>query len=372
MGVGDIFSLFKQTFKEWSDDKASRLAAAMAYYTVLSLAPLLIVIILIVGQVLGEQAAENQIVGQLSGLVGEQAAEFIQEIVANASRPEGGLVGTVVSGATLVFGAIGLFNALQGTLNTIWEVEPESGRGIISTVLRYAFLLLIVGVTGLLVLALLLATSVIAGLTETLADLLPFSGVVVWGVNILVSLVIATLLFALLFKFVPMAKIAWRDVWLGALVTALLFVIGQFALSFYLGRGNITSTYGAFGSLVALLLWVYYSAQILFFGAEFTQVYANRYGSRLRPEAEAEPIAEGPTAPPEHLEEGREGQAAEGEARGRRARGERRPEAAQPRPPAAEPARARGGGLSPVPAPVVVVLASVVALLQAWRARQSG
>mgnify|MGYP005843860113 CR=1 FL=1 len=367
MRVGNLLSLLKQTVKEWADDKASRLAAAMAYYTVLSLAPLLIVIILVVGQVLGEQAAENQIVDQLSGLVGEQSAEFIQEIVANASRPEGGIVGTVISLGTLLFGAIGLFNALQSTLNTIWEVEPEPGRGILSTVLRYVFLLFIVGVTGLLVLALLVASSVIAGLTETLADLLPFSGVVVWVVNIVVSLIIATLLFALLFRFVPMAKIAWSDVWLGAAVTAVLFVVGQFALSIYLGRGNITSTYGAFGSLVALLLWVYYSAQILFFGAEFTQVYANRYGSQVRPEEEAVAVAEGPRTPPKHLVEGEEGEA-EDRAEGR----ERRPEVGRPREPTPARGRGEGGGLSPVPAPIVVALAAVVAVLQAWRARQRG
>ncbi|HHX43081.1 MAG TPA: YihY/virulence factor BrkB family protein [Chloroflexi bacterium] len=367
MRASDILSLAKATYKEWSDDKASRLAAAMAYYTVLSLAPLLIVIILIVGQVLGEQAAQNQIVSQLSGLVGEQAAEFIQQIVLNASRPEGGIVGTVIGSATLIFGALGLFSALQSTLNTIWEVEPEPGRGIVSTILRYAFLLLIVGVTGLLVLALLLTSSVIAGFTGMLAEVLPFGGVVVWGVNIIVSLLIATLLFALLFKFVPMAKVAWRDVWLGAAVTAVLFVIGQFALSIYLGRGNITSTYGAFGSLVALLLWVYYSAQILFFGAEFTQVYANRYGSRVRAEEEAVPVAEGPATPPEHLEGPEAGEAETHERAQRREGGA---EAAAPREGAAVPERTRGG-LSPVPAPIVVVLAAVVAVLQAWRARQT-
>lgn len=364
MGVSGIWALITQTFREWSDDKASRLAAAMAYYTVLSLAPLLIVIILIVGQVLGEQAAQNQIVGQLSGLVGQQAAAFIQQVVLNASRPSGSIVATAVSTATLVFGALGLFNALQGALNTIWEVEPGPGRGILATVLRYLFLLLLVAITGLLVLGLLLATSVVAGLTDILVDLLPFGGVVVWVVNVLVSLGIVTLLFALLFKYVPMAKIAWSDVWLGAAVTAVLFVVGQFALSFYLARGNITSTYGVFGSLVALLLWVYYSAQILFFGAEFTQVYANRYGSRVRPEEEAVTVAEGPTTPPEHLQG--EGGA---EARERRTR-EKRPEPAELAGRPETPTRAPRGDLNPVPVPIVVVLAAAVAVLQAWRARQ--
>lgn len=368
MRAGEVVSLFREAFKEWTDDKASRMSAAMAYYTVLSLAPLLIVIILIVGQVLGEEAAQNQIVGQLGGLVGQQAAEFIQQIVLNARRPEGGGIGAVIGTATLVFGALGLFNALQSTLNTIWEVEPQPGRGILATVLRYAFLLLLVAVTGILVLALLLSSSIIAGLTEVLAEALPFGATVVWIIEVLISLAIATVLFALLFKFVPMAKIAWRDVWLGAAVTAVLFVIGQFALSIYLGRGNVTSTFGAFGSLVALLLWVFYTSQILFFGAEFTQVYANRYGSRLQPEEEAVPVAEGPAAPPEHLEGEGEGQ---GEAR-ERAPQERRPEPTRPGAPSGEAERARGGGgLSPVPAPVVVVLATAVALLQAWRARQS-
>ena len=363
MRASDILSLAKATYKEWSDDKASRLAAAMAYYTVLSLAPLLIVIILIVGQVLGEQAAQNQIVSQLSGLVGEQAAEFIQQINAQRQPPRGHRrhgVGSARSSLVLWDCSVPAEH-----LNTIWEVEPKPGRGIVSTILRSALLSpLIVGVTGLLVLALLLTSSVIAGFTGMLAEVLPFGGVVVWGVNIIVSLLIATLLFALLFKFVPMAKVAWRDVWLGAAVTAVLFVIGQFALSIYLGRGNITSTYGAFGSLVALLLWVYYSAQILFFGAEFTQVYANRYGSasvrrRGGPVTGTGNAARAPGGTSWRAETHERAQRREGGA-----------EAAAPREGAAVPERTRGG-LSPVPAPIVVVLAAVVAVLQAWRARQT-
>lgn len=283
-----IRDLIKETFSEWSEDKASRLAAALSYYTIFSIAPLLIIAIGVAGLVFGHEAAMNEVVGQIRGMVGDDGAQVIQTVLQNASKTTSGIIATVVGAVTLLIGASGAFGQLQDSLNTIWEVKPKKGRGV-KGLMRDRFLSFsMVLFIGFLLLASLLLTAVLAGIGKYLSDLLPMSSVVLQAMNFGVSLTVTAFLFALIFKVLPDAIVRWRDVWVGALVTALLFSLGRFLIGLYLGRASIGSAYGAAGSLVVLLFWVYYSAQILFLGAEFTQVYAKRFGMEIVPKPNAE------------------------------------------------------------------------------------
>lgn len=273
------FNLFKQAFTEFGEDKAQRLGASLAYYTIFSLAPLLLISIAIAGLIFGREAAQGQIFGQLRGVLGPQAADTVQEMVKSAAKPKSGTIATVVGIVTLLFGAAGVFGQLKDAMNTIWNVEPKKKGGIV-TMLKDRFLsFAMVFGTGFLLLVSLVLDSAVAAAGHFVGDRLP-GGEALWqGVQLVVSLAIVTLLFALIFRFLPDIHPAWRDVWFGAVFTAVLFVVGKFALGLYLGKSAVGSSYGAAGSLVVLLLWVYYSAQILFFGAEFTQVYARTHGS---------------------------------------------------------------------------------------------
>src|ERR687886_1726795 len=285
-----IFALLKQTISEWLEDRASRLGAGLAYYTAVSLAPLLIILIAIAGFVLGRQAVEGRVVAQIQGLVGKTGAEAIQAMITSASQPKAGIIATVVSIATLLFGASGVFGALQDALNTIWEVTPKPGRGMLGMIRdRFVSFTMLLGVGFLLLVALLLSAA-LAALGKFVGGLLPIPEAVLQAMNFVISFGVITLLFALIYKILPDAEIRWSDVWTGAAVTALLFTIGKFVLGLYLGKSSAGSAYGAAGSLIVVLLWVYYSAQILFFGAEFTQVYANTYGSRVVPSPNAVPL----------------------------------------------------------------------------------
>jgi membrane protein len=290
--IKTIISLLRETFTEWNEDKASRLAAALAYYTVFSLAPMLIIAIAIAGAVFGEEAARGEIVTQIQGLVGRDGAQFIETAIEGASKPKAGTIASLISIAVLLFGASGLFAQLQDSLNTIWEVQPKPGRGLIG-ILRDRFLsfTMVLGVGFLLLVSLVLSAG-LSGLVNFLGSLLPGIGALLQIANFVLSFAVTTLLFGLIYKVLPDVKIAWSDVWSGAIVTSLLFSIGRFALGLYLGNSSFGSTYGAAGSVVIILVWVYYAAQILFFGAEFTQVYARRYGSRIVPTKNAIPLTE--------------------------------------------------------------------------------
>jgi membrane protein len=280
--VRDVWELVKQTFSEWSEDKASRLAAALAYYTVFSLAPLLVITIGIAGLVFGEDAVQGQVVAQLEGLIGRQGATFIQDMIAASRKPSHSLAATVIGIAVLLFGAAGVFRQLQDALNTIWEVEARPGRGWRGELAdRFLAFMMVLG-TGLLLLASLAFSAAFAAVGQYLSGFLPIPEIALHGLNFIVSLTLLTLLFGLIFKVVPDIKIAWRDVWIGAGITALLFTLGTLVLGLYLGKSGVASTFGAAASLAILLVWIYYSAQILFLGAEFTQVYARRRGSRTR------------------------------------------------------------------------------------------
>lgn len=285
-----VVELFKAAFADWNEDKASRLAAALSYYAAISLAPLLIVVLGIAGLAFGREAATGQVAAQITGLLGNQAAQVIQDILANSSKPSTGIISTIVGTVVLLLGASGVFGALQDGLDTIWEVQPKPGRGIAGLIKsRFLSLTMVFGVCFLLLISLAISAA-LSALGKYAGEALPMPVFVLELLNFIVSLVIITLLFALMYKFIPDVEIRWNDVWIGAAITALLFTIGKFLIGLYLGRSTIGTAYGAAGSLVVILVWIYYSAQILFFGAELTQVYTNKYGSRIRPAKDAEPV----------------------------------------------------------------------------------
>ncbi len=287
MNFKTIVGLLKDTFAEWQEDKAARLAAALAYYTAFSLAPLLIIVIAIAAVVFGQDAAQGEIVGQIQGLVGKEGAEAIQTMIENSRKPAEGSIATIISLVILFFGASGVFNALQDALNTIWEVAPKPGRGVTAIVKdRFPSFAMVLGI-GFLLLVSLVVSAALSALSNYLGHLLPSLKIVWPVVNFLFSFGVITVLFAMIYRTLPDVKIAWGDVWIGAAITSLLFAIGKAFIGLYLGNSSVGSTYGAAGSFVVLLLWLNYSAQILFFGAEFTQVYANRYGSRIEPSENA-------------------------------------------------------------------------------------
>lgn len=282
------FSILKQTATEWIEDKAPMLGASLAYYTVFSLAPLLIISIAIAGFILGDEAARGRVYEELHGLIGEQGGKATQAMVESAgSKPITGILASITGLITLLLGASGVFGQLQTSLNIIWDVEPKSSRGILGVVkdrfLSFGFILVI----GFLLLVSLILTSAIAFAAQWIGGFTQDTEVVAHVLNFVLSFGIVTVLFALIFKFLPAAVIAWKDVWLGAAITAALFTIGKLILGLYLGNASVSSSYGAAGSLIVLLLWVYYSAQILFFGAELTQVWANRFGSAVLPANDA-------------------------------------------------------------------------------------
>jgi membrane protein len=287
-GPRTLWHLIKEAAADWSHDRAPRLGAALAYYTVFSLVPFLVVVIALIGLVLGQEAAQSAILSHIATLVGDQSAAAIKDMIQRADQPSTGLVATGLAVVTLLFGASGVFGQLQDALNTVWGVEPKEGRGVWGFIKdRFLSFVAVLG-TGFLLLVSLILSSALAAFGKWFSGLLPLPEALLHLFNFVLSFVVVTGLFALIFKVLPDAKVAWRDVWVGALLTAALFTIGKYALGLYLGKSNVASAYGAAGSLVLILLWVYYSAQILLYGAEFTQVYANRLGERIVPAPDAQ------------------------------------------------------------------------------------
>ncbi len=281
MNVNALKFLVTQSFKEWREDNASRLAAALAYYTVFSIPPLLIIAIAIAAQLFERAAVQQQVIDQMRALIGAPGAEVVETILENTSESGESAAAAVISIVTLLLGASGVFGELHSALNTIWEVKAKPGRGILGTLKdRFLSFTMVLGVGFLLLVSLIISTA-LAAVNEFISGVLPDLAILAQAINFVVSFGVITALFGLIFKVVPDVKIAWRDVWIGAVVTAFLFTVGKFAIGLYLGNSAPGSTYGAAGSLIVLLLWVYYSAQILFLGAEFTQVYANKFGSRI-------------------------------------------------------------------------------------------
>jgi membrane protein len=279
----ELWVTVKETIDDWVDDNASRLAAALAYYALLSLAPLIVITVAVVGWFVGADAARGRVAGELAAVVGGEAAQGIQAVAESAQSPAAGVVSTIVGVVTLFIGASGVFGELQSSLNTVWEVAPKPGRGLMGQVRdRFLSFTMVLSVAFLLLVSL-VVTSALSAAGSFMAGALP-GGEAVWQViNFAVSLAVVTGLFALIFKVVPDAKVQWRDVWLGAAVTAVLFTLGKLLLGLYLGKAAVGSSYGAAGSIIALVVWVYYAAQILLIGAEFTQVQARRRGRNIEP-----------------------------------------------------------------------------------------
>jgi membrane protein len=282
-----LWPILKDTSAAWSADKVPRHGAALAYYTVFSIVPLLIVVITIVGLIFGREATQGYILEQIGNLVGPQSANALKEMIARAERPSTGVFASVVAGGTLLFGASGVFGQLQDSLNSIWGVRPKEGRGIWGMLKdRFISFSALLG-TAFLLLVSLVVSAGLAAFGQWFGGWLPVPEVVFHVLEVAISFALITGLFAMMFRLLPDAKIAWSDVWVGAALTALLFTVGKFALGLYLGKGDVGSAYGAAGSLVILLVWVYYSAQIFLFGAEFTQVYAKAVGRQIAPAEDA-------------------------------------------------------------------------------------
>ena len=290
-----ILPVFWSAVRAWWDDDATRLGASLAFYTLFAIAPVLLVAIAIAGMVFGAEAVRGEIVGQLDQLIGSDGARAVQGLLEGASQRRTGILATVLGGLTFLIAATGAFLELQCALNTIWRVKPRAGayvRGFLLDRLRSFGLVVAIGFLLLVSLAVTAALAALNGWLSRLSPSIPL----VWSVvNVLVSVVVATALFALLFRFLPDVRLHWRDVTTGAFVTAVLFTIGQQLIGLYLGQSGVASSYGIAGSVMILLLWVYYSCQILLLGAEFTRVYAQRIGRRPRPEsfAEKDPAALG-------------------------------------------------------------------------------
>ncbi|MEO6036329.1 MAG: YihY/virulence factor BrkB family protein [Verrucomicrobiota bacterium] len=276
--LNNVFGILKETATEWMADKAPRLGAALSYYTVFSIAPLIIIAITIAGLVFAD--AQQQIIAQVRGMVGEQSAEAIQSMIKAAQKPAQSTVATLLGFATLIFGAAGVFIQLKDALNTIWNVKESSASGVFAFIKKYFLSFSMVLGIGFLLLISLLLEAGLAIASNFVIGHLPGLAVLMKILALVISFATVTLLFAMLFKFLPDVRIPWHDVWIGAVLTAALFVAGKIGLGVYLGKMAAASAYGAAGSLVIVLLWVYYSAQILFFGAEFTQVYSRKHGSR--------------------------------------------------------------------------------------------
>ena len=276
-------SLWRETVAQWSDDRASRLAAALAYYALLSMAPLLVVTVLVMGLFFGADAGRARAISALASVVGPQGTLALQTLASSAQRDESSSIGSAIAILIALFGASGVFVELQASLNLIWEVPDRRGPLLVSYALERFWSFVMVLVAATLLLLSVISSAVLSIVAEFFQNVLP-GGHVLWQwLNFGISLGILTALFALLFRVVPDAEIRWSDVWLGSFMTALLFVVGNVLLGIYLGKSGVTSSFGGAGSIVALVIWVYYSAQIVFFGAEFTEVYAHRLGSRRPP-----------------------------------------------------------------------------------------
>jgi membrane protein len=281
-------SLFKETFKEWNADDPWRQSAVVAYYAIFSLPALLMIIVTIAGSMFGQEAVQGKLSGEISDMIGPNAAEGVETMISNAYQQENSIWMTIIGVAILLFGATGVFYQLQQSLNIVWDVEPKEDSGIKKLVKDRVSSFGVILVIGFLLLISLMLTTVLSILSDFIQEYLPsYLLYVFYIVNFVVSLGIISLLFAMIYKILPDVEIQWRTVWVGAIVTGVLFVLGKFGLGIYFGNADPASAYGAAGSVILILLWVSYSCLILFFGAEFTQVYARRYGHPMEPSAHA-------------------------------------------------------------------------------------
>jgi membrane protein len=278
-----IWNLLKISMSAWSEDKSPRLGAALSFYTVFAMPPLFMIAIFIASLVFNADSVRTQMFSEVGGLIGKKSAEAIQAAMAAQYDTHKGFVASAIAIVTLILTATGLFIELQDALNTIWRVEAKPGHGVMEFIrIRLMSFAMVVGI-GFLLLVSLIVSAGLAAATKFISGLLPGVGLLPVIASDIVSFAVITVLFAMIFKVLPDVRIAWRDVWIGGAVTSLLFTGGKFLLGWYLGRSTTISAYGAAGSVVLILMWVYYSAQILFFGAEITKVYATRFGKRVHP-----------------------------------------------------------------------------------------
>jgi membrane protein len=293
-----VIQLVKSTFSAWSDENIPRLGASLAYYTALSLAPLIVVVLGVAGLAFGKQAVQGELLWEIQSTVGKDGAALIQQLIQSASRSQSGILATVLALVALFFGATSAVVELTDALNTIWHVPPHKASGWRSMMrfmrLRFVSFAMVLGV-GFLLLVSLVVSAWLAAIGRFFGEILPIPEVALHAINLLLSFVVITLLFGMIYKVLPDVRLEWSDVGIGAAVTSLLFSLGKLLLGLYLGKSTLGSTYGAAGSFVIVLVWVYYSAQIFFLGAEFTRMYALQFGSRLGKQP-ARPRAQQPLA----------------------------------------------------------------------------
>jgi membrane protein len=274
MSAKALLQILRTTFASWNRHEAPRLGAALAFYTILSLSPLVIIVVALAGLIFSRSTAQAHILSQVQGMIGPDGGRAVESMLANAQRPAAGILGTIVGLISLLFGASGVFTELRSALNLIWEVTPEKTSGVVGLLRERFFSFGMVLSIGFLLLVSLVVSTVLAAIGKFFGGLLPVPSPVVAVLNFFLSYLGVAVLFGLIFRLVPEAKVRWRNVWLGALVTALFFSIGKTLIGMYLGKSSVGSAYGAAGSVIVVIVWVYYSAQIFFFGAEFTHAYA--------------------------------------------------------------------------------------------------
>jgi membrane protein len=310
MKLKGFWYLIRETIAGWRRDNVARLAASLAFYTVFSLAPLLIIIVGLVGIIIermqviyigvtiNEASLVDRIALETRDLIGARGEDLVRTIIAEGSATDAGLVATIVGVVTLLAGATLVFAELQNALNKVWKVEPRVVNGIIALLRARLLSFAMILVIGFLLLVSLIMSVALSAIGEFLSTLLPGSVYLMQIVSFVLSYAVITILFALIYRYLPDARIAWRDVWIGAAVTALLFTVGKTGIGIYLGNAPFGAAYGAAGSLAVILVWVYFSSQIVLLGAEFTEVYSRRYGSRILSYAEVKALADRPQEPP--------------------------------------------------------------------------
>jgi membrane protein len=296
VSIKKAISFGKETYRKWSDRNAPRLGASVAFYSILSFAPLLVLVSAAIGLIFGDNNAHGALVNEARQVIGEHGADTVDSLLKNAQKPSSGIFASLVAFIALLFGASGVFAELQDALNIMWDAPKQNVSGVLALLKQRLFSFGMVLSVGFLLLVSLLLSAGLAYFGHSLSEIAPLPPVVLQIVNFVISIAVITVLFALMFKYVPAVPVSWREVAVGSIVTALLFAIGKFLLGIYLRRATVGSTYGAAGSLVAVVVWIYYSAQIFFFGAEFTRVYADAYRGRPSHQTAARAEFKGATA----------------------------------------------------------------------------
>jgi len=283
----NIWSFTYEVFEKFIDDKAPKFGAALSFYTIFSLAPILVIAVTIAGFIFGPEAARGELFEQIKGLIGNDGARVVQTALKNAEYSWGGVISIIVSVATILIGSTVVFIDIQESLNLIWKVKPKPGYNILKGLLRDRLKsFAVVLAMGFLLIVSLLVSTAVTILSKYIGDtLFTIPPEAFETLNNLITFSIIFVLFMTIFKFLPDIHIKWKHVWVGALVTSILFILGKFLIGLYLGTSTLSSKYGAYGALIILLLWIYYSAQILYLGAEFTQVYANKFGGGIIPKS---------------------------------------------------------------------------------------